>query len=253
MFRGIFSVVLVFLLSTVLVSAAPNPIAYFTFDELSNVIEDASGNGHDGTPKGDIKLSNDAKVGKSFEFNGLNAYVDIERIVQDDFTLMTWMKTSTKGAELGARGYQGSGIIWSDVAGATNDFILAILGMKLSFFCGNPDLSVNSVQDVVTGEWIHVAGVRSQTDQKIGIYINGKHEKTMDHANKVALDAQPRIHIGGNTLDTRYYTGLLDEVKLFDTALTEEEIQGALATAPVEAMGKLSTKWGALKATYSIQ
>ncbi|MBC8230582.1 LamG domain-containing protein [bacterium] len=229
------------------VIAAPQPVVYYTFDKLDATVTDASGNGNDGTPKGDVKLSNDGKLGKSFEFNGTDAYIELERVVQDDFTLMAWIKTDKPGIQLGNQGYQGSGLIWSDVGGAANDFILAVLGTKLSFFCGSPDLSVNSDQDIVTGEWLHVAGTRSLTESKISIYIDGKHEKTIDHANKNPLDALPTIAIGGNVLDNRYYTGLVDEVKLFDVALTESEIKQVSVTTPVESIGKLAVTWAKLK------
>jgi len=230
--------------------AAPKPVVYYKFDELGNVVKDYSGNGKDGTPNGGIKLRDDGKVGKCFEFNGQNSYVDLERVVQDNFTLMAWINTDQPGVQLGNQGYQGSGLIWSDVSGVANDFILAVLGMKLSFFCGNPDLSVNSEKDVVTGNWVHVAAVRSATEQKISIYIDGKFEKSIDHANKGPLNAQPRIHIGGNTLDSRYYKGLMDEVNIFDSALTEQEIQGIMAPASVDALGKISATWGMLKSVY---
>jgi hypothetical protein len=141
---------------------------------------------------------------------------------------MAWIKTDTPGIELGAQGYQGSGLIWSDVAGVANDFILAVLGTKLSFFCGNPDLSVNSDRDVVTGQWVHVAGIRNLQEQKISIYIDGEHERTIDHGNSNPLDAHDVIAVGGNVLDSRYYTGLIDEVRIYDHALTGIEVLSAM-------------------------
>lgn len=39
------------------------------------------------------------------------------------------------------------------------------------------------------------------------------------------MNANPIIAVGGNVLDSRYYTGLIEEVKIFDVALTEQEIQ----------------------------
>ncbi|HGJ67473.1 TPA: LamG domain-containing protein [bacterium] len=227
--------------------AVPKPLVYFTFDKLDDVIIDSSGNGNDGMRKGNIKLNDNGKVGKCFEFNG-NSYIDIARVVQDDFTLMAWIKTDQVGVEVGNHGYEGSGLFWSDIGGVANDFILAVLGKKLSFFCGNPDTSVNSDKEIVTGDWVHVAGVRSVTDQKISIYINGKFENSIEYLNEGSLNAQPRIHIGGNTLDRRYYRGLMDEVKIFDSALTEEDMQQILAFSTVDSIDKISATWGMLKA-----
>ncbi|UCE48799.1 MAG: LamG domain-containing protein [Phycisphaerales bacterium] len=203
-------------------------IAHLGFDEGSgSVAHDTSGNGHDGTLNGDPQWVA-GRFGGALEFDGTDDYVEIPRVVQDDFTLAAWIKTDTPGVSLGSQGYQGSGLIWSDTAGVANDFILAVLGTKLSFFCGNPDTSVNSDTDVVTGEWVHVAATRSAQDRKIAIYINGEHENTIDHANTGPLNAIQTIAIGGNVLDSRYYTGLIDDVRLYDHVLLPAEILGAM-------------------------
>ena len=251
MYRKYFYVTMVLLCCAFAVKAlaAPKPVVYYKFDELGDVILDASGNGNDGVPKGGVQLSDDGKVGKSFEFNGTDSYISLDRVIQDDFTMMAWIKTDKPGAQ-GTQGYQGTGLIWSDVGGVANDFILAVLGTKLSLFCGNPDLSANSERDIVTGDWVHIAGVRSATDQKVSIYIDGEHEKTIDHANQNALNAQPLIAVGANTLDGRYFAGLMDEVKLFDAALTAEDIQEMSSPTAVDSRAKLATSWGAMKAIH---
>lgn len=45
-----------------------------------------------------------------------------------------------------------------------NDFVVAALGTKLSFLWGNPDLSVNSNADIVTGEWMHDAAATTTAE-----------------------------------------------------------------------------------------
>ncbi|MBL7189392.1 MAG: LamG domain-containing protein [Phycisphaerae bacterium] len=203
-------------------------IAHLGFDEGSgSVAHDTSGNGHDGTLNGDPQWVA-GRIGGALSFDGSGDYVEIVRIVQDDFTLAAWIKTDTPGLSLGSQGYQGSALIWSDIGGVANDFILAVLGTKLSFFCGNPDTSVNSDKDVVTGEWVHVVAARSAQDRTIAIYINGELEKTVDHANSNPLNAIETIAIGGNVLDSRYYTGLIDDVRLFDHVLSPAEVLGAM-------------------------
>jgi len=230
--------------------AESKPVVYYTFDELGQTVKDASGNGNDGTPKNSIKLNDNGKFSKCFEFDGVNSYVELQRVIQDSFTLMAWIKTDKPGFA-GTQAYQGSGVIWSDVAGTANDFVFALLDKKLSFFCGNPDTSVNSDNDVVTGDWVHIAATRDLNKGEIAIYINGKKDKSIAHGNKGPLNALPTIAIGGNVLDNRYYTGLIDEVKIFDVALTEAEIQKASSSlAAVDARSKLATTWASLKAVY---
>jgi len=204
-------------------------VAHLSFDEGSgNVAYDTSGNGNDGTLNGDPQWVT-GRVGGALDFDGNGDYVEIQRIVQDDFSLAAWIKTDTAGLSLGNQGYQGSGLIWSDVAGVANDFILAVLGTKLSFFCGNPDTSVNSDTDIVTGQWVHVTATRSAQNEQISIYINGQHEKTITHSNSGPMNALDTIAIGGNVLDSRYYTGLIDDVRLYDHVLSPVEVLGAMA------------------------
>ena len=209
-------------------NASSDLVVHWTLDEGSgSVANDLSGNGNDGTLNGEPKWAT-GKTGGGLECDGADDYIEVPRVVQDDFTLMAWIKTDTEGLSLGAQGYQGSGLIWSDVAGVANDFILAVLGTKLSFFCGNPDLSVNSDRDIVTGQWVHVAAIRNLQEQQISIYIDGEHEKTLDHGNSNPLNAHDVIAVGGNTLDSRYYTGLIDDVRIYDHALTGVEVLNAM-------------------------
>ena len=203
-------------------------VSHLRFDEGSGYIAyDTSGNGNDGTLHGN-PLWVSGKIGDALDFDGNGDYVEIPRIVQDDFTLAAWIKTDTPGLNLGNQGYQGSGLIWSDVGGTANDFLLAVLGTKLSFFCGNPDISVNSDTDIVTGQWVHVAATRNAQDGQIGIYINGQNENTINHSNNSPLNAQDIIAIGGNVLDSRYYTGLIDDVRFYDHVLSQTEILDAM-------------------------
>ncbi|MFZ2145915.1 MAG: LamG domain-containing protein, partial [Sedimentisphaerales bacterium] len=225
---------LIYLISFVLAlwltasTAVADLVAHYPFDEGSgNTAIDISGNGHDGTLNGDPQWTT-GHLGSALDFDGIGDYVEITRVVQDDFTLMAWIKADTPGLSLGSQGYQGSGLIWSDIAGVANDFILAVLDTKLSFFCGNPDLSVNSDRDIVTGQWVHVAATRSAQERKISIYINGEHEKTIDHANSGPLNALDTIAIGGNVLDSRYYTGLIDDVRFYDHVLSGIEVLSAM-------------------------
>ncbi len=208
-------------------AAGPEPLVYYPFDQLDGVVLDASGNGLDGAPNGGVQLVSGGYANGCYSFNGSDSYVQLERPVQDSFTLAAWIKTDTTGLA-GTQAYQGNGLFWSDVAGTANDFVVAVLGTKLSFFNGNPDGSVNSNGDIVTGEWVHTASVRDTAAGTISVYIDGVLDNSTTHTNTGPLNAQQNLAIGANTLDSRYYTGLMDEVKIYDVALTESEVQGAM-------------------------
>ncbi len=214
---------------------AAEPLVYYSFDDYDAVIPDESGHGYDGTLNGGVDFNDAGYSGGCFQFNGSDSYVQLERPIQDDFTIMAWIKADVPGRG-GSQAYEGSGLFWSDVGGVANDFVVAVLGTKLSFFNGNPDISVNSRADVVTGEWMHIAAVRDTTARTISVYIDGKLDNTVAHSNTGPLDAQAVLAIGGNTLDGRYYTGLMDEVKIYDSVQSAADIR---AMAPPKLKARL--------------
>ena len=202
----------------------PNRVGWWKLDETSGTTAaDSSGHNNNGTVNGGPRWVA-GFIGGALQFNGSSNYVQVQRTVENDFTLMAWIKTNVPGGA-GTQAYAGSGLIWSDVGGTANDFVFAVLGTKLSFFAGNPDVSVTSSADVVTGDWVHVAAVRSATLGQLSIYIDGKLEQSIPHSNKGPLNAQSVIVIGANTLDGRYYTGLIDDVQIFNRVLSAAEIK----------------------------
>lgn len=212
-------------------AAAVRPVVYYSFDTLGAVVSDLSGNGNDGTVNGGVTLVAGGRRGNCFAFNGSNAYIQLTRVVQDNFTLSGWVKTSVNGLA-GTQAYQGNGLFWSDVGGTANDFVAAVLGTKFSFFAGNPDTSVISRGDIVTGEWVHIAAVRNTTARTISVYLNGEFDNSVAHSNTAALNANNNLVIGANTLDNRYYNGQMDEVQIFNVALTDAEIRAVFSGGP---------------------
>ena len=242
-------IMLLFALHGIQTLAATTPVAYYSFDELGDVITDDSGNGRDGKPIGNLELSDDARLGKSFRFNGVDSYVELQKADLDDFddfSFTAWVKPDGPGHQDGEHAFNGSGIIWSDASGPTNDFAAALLGTKLAFHIGTPNTTITSETDIVTGDWVHIAVTRNSVTGDAAIYVNGKMEASMQHPNKNPLQTMDVVVIGANVRDVRYYTGLIDEVKFYDAVLSEAEIQQQIAYAVVASDG-LVTTWGEIK------
>jgi hypothetical protein len=55
------------------------------------------------------------------------------------------------------------------------------------------------------------------------IFVNGLLEAS-GTGGTVPLTANPEIHIGGNSLNDRYFEGTIDELRLYNRALTDNEI-----------------------------
>ena len=215
--------------------------AYLTtwlpFDEGAGTnTADATGNGNNGG------LNNFGGAqwitgtnGAALDFDGINDYVGINNIVSSNFTIACWLRT-TQVFQTVDPTYQGTGIIWSDVGGTANDFILggtrSAGGInRLSFFTGNPDTSLNGVTPINTGNWIHVAATRNASTGQMKIYVNGVLDGT-GVTGTAPLTANPRINIGGNTLDGRYFQGAIDDVRIYSRVLTDVEVAALLPPLP---------------------
>ncbi|MBN1422253.1 MAG: LamG domain-containing protein [Planctomycetes bacterium] len=168
-------------------------------------------------------------LGSSLLTDGIDDVLEIQRPIQDDFTIAAWIWADTPQIGWdGAFFYEGSGLIYADVGGEANDFGTAVTGTKFAFGVGNINLTVTSTSDVTTGDWVHVAAVR-EVDAGGGVaylrvYVNGLLEAEEIHTNAQSLTAQPVLAIGGNTIDSRYFLGAIDEVALFATALDDDAI-----------------------------
>ncbi|MBP7051293.1 MAG: LamG domain-containing protein [Phycisphaerae bacterium] len=206
----------------------PNFVGWWTFDQDENGIAiDWSGNGNHGRTFGDPNRIEGYNLG-ALAFDGLDDRVEVPQVITGDLTLMAWMKTSTPGPE-GTTGREGNGLLWSDHAGGGDHFTVAVVGTKLAFETGpggNPTTFSN--RDVVTGEWVHVAVTRLDSSSEVEVLVNGTVDATGTHSGDNNVGSNPLIEIGANTLDSRYFTGLIDEVRAYNRVLTQVEIVNAM-------------------------
>ncbi len=214
----------------------PNLVGFWNFDQDDNGIAiDWSGRDKHGEILGNPDVV-EGYNGKSLAFDGVDDRVEVPQVFSVDMTLMAWVKTDVAGPA-GTTGREGNGLLWSDHAGGGDHFLLAVLGTKLAFETGpggNPTTLSN--RDVVTGEWVHVAATRVDSSSHVQLFVNGLLDATGTHTGDNNIGANPVIVVGGNTLDSRYFTGWIDEVRAYDRVLTADEIAAALR-------GNLSLAW----------
>ncbi|MDB6018444.1 MAG: Laminin sub domain 2 [Pedosphaera sp.] len=208
---------------------------YWLFDETNGVTAfDNSPAGNNGTL---VQINNNDRVpgvwGSALSFNGTNAYVAISNNLGGDFTISLWIK-STQIFPQTDNTFAGTGLFWSDVGGTHNDFVLggtrSATGInRLSFFTGNPDSSINGTKNIASGQWTHLAVVRHKATGERRLFVNGTVDAD-DSGSTNFLSGNTMVSIGGNTLDSRYFLGQMDEVRVYNRALSDAEI-AALAAA----------------------
>lgn len=245
--QSVFLLGLFFLLITMTaVGEAQELVLHLSFDELAgDVAKDLSEFGNDATFKGNPKLI-DGVFGKALEFDGKtsgqipdHASLDIV----DGITIEFW--AIVKGGEAIQSGVE-KGIAW--VSGLYNLAALYNGGTILQFFdlpdACNDDNVGPSIQD---GEWHFLAGTWDGND--ILLYIDGELEAEMPCKGELVPNNDP-LFIGARGGSGRFLTGALDEIKMYNYALTKVELLKDMeepVTLHVDAQDKLATVWARLK------
>ncbi len=205
----------------------PNLVGFWSFDQdEAGIALDGSGHSRHGEILGDPNHV-DGYNGRALAFDGVNDRVEVPQVVSTDLTLMAWIKADAPGPA-GTTARDGSSLLWSDHAGGGDHFTVAVLGTKLAFETGpggNPNTTSN--RDIVTGEWVHVAVTREESSRQVQLFINGTLDATGNHAGDNNVGSNPLIVIGANVLDSRYFKGLIDEVRAYNRVLTPEQIVAA--------------------------
>lgn len=213
------------------VAAAPTGtlVASYAFNENAGVTaRDGSGNNNAGTVSG-AAWTPAGKYGTGLDFKGTTDWVTVANAgtlgLTTAMTLEAWvypralsgwntvvMKETTGGLAYAL--YANDNSPWPAsyvrMTGASNS-----TGVS-----GTSALSLNT--------WTHLAATYDGATLKL--FVNGTLASSQAASGVMTASTGP-LHIGGNTIWGEYFTGVIDEVRIYSRALTGAEIQTDMATA----------------------
>lgn len=242
---------LMFLISPVF-AAEEGLVAHWTFDGNA---DDSSGNGYNGEENGDVSYTN-GKFGQALDLEADGAFLaiennpDIQLLSADTFTVAVYVHpTDTAHGDIF---YHGLGCsTWASwflgMQGAEPDATLVADSFVFGTRAANGGAYVGASIEAGEGEWIHVAAVYDGA--VLTLYIDGVEASSIE--TTPPYDSQEKLHIGGDPGcgGRSWYTGLLDDGRIYNRALSADEI-GMLAqfgAMAVDSVDKLSTTWGEIK------
>tara|TARA_B100001964_G_scaffold233398_1_gene290594 strand:+ start:315 stop:1073 length:759 start_codon:yes stop_codon:yes gene_type:complete len=221
-------------------------LLYFSANELNgDLVKDLSKNKNDGKVEGKVKLSNDGKFGKALEFAaGGEIKAPYIPLNEKSFTICLWVNPQLKGGD------QQCVVSQTDVNASNTSLHYRIYNsgtVRMGFY-GN-DLDAPTA--VKAGKWAHICFWLDVKKKKRRVYIDGK--QLVEDAGKAGINYLGKkgdTMIGSWGATGQKFNGLIDEVQIWDRALSEKDIKASmdeLAAAPVEPMDKLAKIWGKLK------
>ncbi len=205
-------------------------LAHYPFD---GDYQDASGSGLDGTPIDNPTLVNDAMRGQVLNLDGFAACVDLGDgdvfNFTNSFSLSAWVHMADFTEDWGhvlisKRGDGGLGWQLRRHSGSSN------LTFTLRGTDGEDDPQGTVRMEPFFGEWIHVAAVYDHTAGQRTVYVNGRIDVSVEDAGSVAV-ATHNVYIGArantaNTAAEGFFSGMLDEVHIYQRALSQAEALG---------------------------
>jgi hypothetical protein len=197
-------------------------VAAYGFGEGSgSLVLDSSGRANTGTIVGAIRTTA-GKFGSALLFNGTNSLVRIPHTASlnltSGMTLEAWVYPISSGG-------------WRDlIYKSLGSLSLYYLGTYsgLSATGGTYGAHIYGRGTLPLNAWSHVAATYDRTTQRI--YVNGVQVGSRAETDLIQTSTEA-VTLGGDTAHARYWAGRIDEVRIYNRALSASEIQRDLANA----------------------
>jgi len=165
--------------------------------------------------------TNSAKIGSPrdlnrkllLDFDGRNDYAEATGVLGGltNATLMAWVNL--------APGFSSTGVVVGQ-----NNFQLRITDTRvITASCNGTSVDYSAIDPISSSQWFHIATTYDGAHLKL--FINGKEMNSINKTGTINADATP-LTIGrlpGN--NSLYFKGKIDEVRVFNVALTDQQLQ----------------------------
>jgi hypothetical protein len=208
-------------------------VAAYSFNEGKGTsVSDSSGNNLTGTISG-ATWTTSGVYGGALSFNGSNSYVDLGNPaalrLTGSMTLEAWIKAAANPSDDGQIVAKSNGQGWQ--LKTSPDTGAETFGTEVSSTSGtNTQRYSKTVRSLNT--WYHIAGVYDAASKTLNTYVNGVLDSGTLNGTVPGsqLDSSANVNIGRRT-NGFYFNGIIDEVRIYNRALSQAEIQMDMFTA----------------------
>jgi len=204
-------------------------VSYWSFNEGTGTTTYDQWEGNNGTLGGGTpdyyptwRSGGECVSGKCLEFDGSNDYVNVGNdasldMTIENFTLEIWINAidNQSGIKTFLSNYTGGG-----------DYMFLGMNNEIPYFVirgGGVSKTVSSITNIGGNGWYYLVGVRN--GDYLYIYVNGISEGTPPSgADNLDVDGGT-LYIGMNYATNYPFTGLIDEVRIYNSAATITQIQ----------------------------
>ncbi|MBL0057141.1 MAG: beta-propeller fold lactonase family protein [Chitinophagaceae bacterium] len=216
-------------------SLSQNLVAYYPFNGNAN---DAIGNIHSGIVAG-ASLTSDrfSNNNRAYNFNGSSDYIEItsaNTLRLPEYTYSAWIYPTANPPggpiQTGGATILGIGGNIGDQVLNIGNFIGTYIGIGgFGYYLGGGTYNTQTGVLPAINQWYHVVGTRSTTHYKL--YINGMLIQSVP-LSPIApeYDVSTVGYIGKRIGDFQYFNGKLDDIRIYDAALSDAQVQNLYAS-----------------------
>jgi len=253
MFKSSIISLVFFIIITPLIQAKnleKSMILFLSFDKIEGgKVVDHSQYHNDGEIAGKPQKVK-GKFGNALKFNGKTDWITVKHDdslqVDKGVTVMAWINAERHSGPGGAK--------WSGILAKSNNprsysfYTTTGGGGALHFSSGGGSTSAKKVE---LNKWQHV--VAQHTGKGHIYYVNG--ELAGEFSGKSALPGKAdtaELFVGKTHEGSREFLGLIDEVRVWNRVLSEEEVKKQMTASRLKLLGvapqqKLTSTWGLIK------
>lgn len=200
-----------------------SPLVFYKLDETSGAVaSDSSANGRNGTYTGGVTLGGTGGLSdpsnRAATFDGVNDYISVPSptvFATSQISIESWVKPDPTIATFATVAMKSTSTSWNDGYG------MHWISGKLRFFINS--YAGNYVEAAIpTGSWSFVTGTYDGTTIKL--YVNGVLVASTNYNAPINHSAQP-LQVGRGGGNDYYWKGGLDELGVYGTALTADQIK----------------------------
>jgi concanavalin A-like lectin/glucanase superfamily protein/Big-like domain-containing protein len=194
-------------------------VAAYGFEETGGTaVTDSSGKGMAGTISGAMSVTG-GKFGRALSFDGVNDLVTVPDANPLDLTpgmtLEAWVKPATVSDWRTVLLKERPGQLAYALYAASDN------GRPMTEIAAAAQREARGPSALPAGSWSHVAATYDGTTLKL--YVNGTQVATGTTSGSL-FNSTGALRIGGNTIWGEWFSGLIDEVRVYERALTAAEI-----------------------------
>jgi len=206
-------------------------VAAYAFNETGGTtVTDYSGNNLTGTIVGATRAA--GKYGNALSFNGTTNYVDLGNPaalqLTGSMTIEAWVKAAANPADDGQIVAKSNGTGWQ--LKTSKDTGAQTFGIAVSINSTSTSQRYSTTVRSL-GTWYHVAGVYNAATSTLSTYVNGVLDNGTLRGVVPATQVNSSVNVNiGRRTGGFYFNGIIDEVRIYNRALTPAEIQSDLNT-----------------------